>query len=186
MKGSNIRMLCFIWLPVLFYSCSETKSLEEGQYLYAGAKIKIKAAPPLSHSKSGALNTELQTLLRPKPNGSFLGIKVKLLLYNLAGTPKGKGLRYLIRNKLGEPPVLASYDAMEKTRTILQNRLENRGYFKDTVILDTIYKGRKLSAVYTAEIGKQYTIRNVVYPADPDSLSQNIARMARKSHDGRD
>ena len=45
MKGSIIRMICFLWLPVLFYSCSETKSLEEGQYLYDGAKIKIKADP---------------------------------------------------------------------------------------------------------------------------------------------
>ncbi len=38
MKGSIIRMICFFWLPVLFYSCSETKSLEEGQYLYDGSK----------------------------------------------------------------------------------------------------------------------------------------------------
>ena len=181
MKGSYIRLLCLIWLPVLFYSCSETKSLEEGQFLYTGAKIKIKADPALSRSKARALNTELAGLLRPKPNGSFLGIKFKLLLYNLAGTPKGKGLRYLIREKLGEPPVIASYSAMEKNRAVLQNRLENRGYFKDTVILDTIYKGKKLSALYTAEIRKQYTIRNVTYPSSPDSLSQEISRMADKS-----
>jgi outer membrane protein insertion porin family len=181
MKGTIISAICFIWLPVLFYSCSETKSLEEGQYLYDGAKIKIKSSVPLPRSKSKALNSELSELLRPKPNGSFLGIRFKLLLYNFAGTPKGKGLRYIIRNKLGEPPVLASYSAMEKNRAVLQNRLENRGYFKDSVLLDTIYKGRKLSAVYTAEIGKQYTIRNVVYPSGTDSLSVFISRMARRS-----
>jgi outer membrane protein assembly factor BamA len=181
MKGLILRLLCFFWLPVFFYSCSETKSLEEGQYLYNGSKIKIKAVPALSRSKSRKLKAELEGLLRPKPNGSFLGIRFKLLLYNLAGTPKGKGLRYLIRDKLGEPPVLASYSAFEKNRTVLQNRLENRGYFKDTVLLDTIYKERKLSAVYTAEIGKQYSIRNLVYPSGPDSLSQEIARMAPRS-----
>src|SRR5450755_2039469 len=181
MNGVIIRISCFLWLPVLFYSCSETKSLEEGQYLYDGAKIKIHAAPTITRSKKRALKTELNGLLRPKPNGSFLGIKVKLLLYNLAGTPKGKGLRYIIRNSLGEPPVLASYSAMEKNRAVLQNRLENRGFFKDTVILDTVYKGRKLSAVYTAEIGKQYTFRNVVYPIpldSADSLSREINGMA--------
>jgi outer membrane protein insertion porin family len=180
MKRLIIRAICFLWLPVLFYSCSETKSLEDGQYLYDGAKIKIKAQPPISRSKSKALNTELDGLLRPKPNGSLLGIKFKLLLYNMAGKPKGKGLRYLLR-KLGEPPVLASYSAMEKNRAVLQNRLENRGFFKDTVILDTIYKGRKLSAVYTAEVGDQYTIRNITYPSDSDSLSQEISRMSKKS-----
>ena len=83
----------FLWLPVMFYSCSETKSLEEGQYLYNGAKINIKANPPISRRKTKELKTELNSLLRPKPNGSFLGIKVKLLLYNLAGKPTGKGLR---------------------------------------------------------------------------------------------
>jgi outer membrane protein insertion porin family len=181
MKGVIKKILCFIYLPVLFYSCSETKGLEDGQFLYDGAKINIKAKPALSHSDTKSLKTELDGLLRPKPNGSFLGIKVKLLLYNFAGTPKGKGLRYIIRDKLGEPPVLASFSAMEKNRAVLQNRLENRGYFKDTVILDTVYKGRKLRAVYTAEIGKQYTIRNVIYPSAPDSLSQEIARTAPHS-----
>jgi len=184
MKGLLIRMVYLLWLPVLLYSCSETKSLEEGQYLYSGAKINIKADPRLKRKKTKELKSELTTLLRPKPNGSFLGIKVKLLLYNFAGKPTGKGLRYFIREKLGEPPVLASYSAMEKNRAVLQNRLENRGYFKDSVILDTIYKGKKLSAVYTAEIGKQYTLRNIVYPDSTDSkdtLSRDIARMARRS-----
>ena len=173
-----------ILLPVLFYSCSETKGLQDGQYLYDGATIKIKADPRVSKSTGKGLKSELTSLLRPKPNGSILGVKVKLLLYNFAGTPKRKGLRYLIRNKLGEPPVLASFSAMEKNRAVLQNRLENRGYFGDTVILDTIYKGKKLSAVYTAVIGNQYKIRNVIYPIatdSADSLSINIGRMSRRS-----
>ena len=173
-----------VFLPVMFYSCSETSSLEEGQYLYDGAKIKIKADPRLTRKTTKSLKPELEALLRPKPNGSFLGIKVKLLLYNFAGKPTGKGLRYLIREKLGEPPVIAQYSVMEKNRAVLQNRLENRGFFKDTVILDTVYKGRKLSAIYTAEIGKQYTINNVAYPIPLDSadtLSREIHGMLKRS-----
>jgi len=165
----------------MLFSCSETKSLQEGQYLYDGAKIEIKAKPRIKKKERNALKDELEGLVRPTPNGSFLGIRVKLLLYNFAGTPKGKGLRYWIRERLGEPPVLASYSVMEKSRAVLQNRLENRGYFKDTVLLDTIYKGRKIRAEYKAQIGYQYKIGQVVYPADPDSLSQQIARMAKRS-----
>ena len=181
MKGSLIRWLCFLSVTGMFYSCSETRSLQEGQYLYDGAKIRIDAKPRIKKSERNALMEELEDLVRPKPNGSFLGIRVKLLLYNLAGAPNGKGLRYWIREHLGEPPVLASYSVMEKSRAVLQNRLENRGYFKDTVLLDTTYKGRKMRAKYTARIGDQYKIRNVVYPNDPDSLSQQIARMAKLS-----
>ena len=171
-------MVWFWGLSVLLYSCSETKMLEPGQYLYDGAKVNIKSDSGISRSKYNSLKHELHGLLRPKPNGSFLGIRFKLLLYNLAG--KGKGLRNLIR-KMGEPPVIASYTAFEKNRSVLQNRLENIGYFKDSVILDTVYKAKKLSAAYTAVIGKQYTIRNVSYPSDPDSLSQEIARTQSKS-----
>jgi outer membrane protein insertion porin family len=178
------RVMFLVFLPVMFYSCSETSSLEEGQYLYDGAKIKIKADPRLTRKTTKSIKPELEALLRPKPNGSFLGIKVKLLLYNLAGKPTGKGLRYFIREKLGEPPVIASYSVMEKNRAVLQNRLENRGFFKDTVILDTVYKGRKLRAIYTAEIGKQYTIRNVAYPIPVDSadtLTREIQSMLKRS-----
>jgi len=181
MNGSIIKIFCFICLPVLFYSCSETKSLEEGQYLYDGASIKIKSNPQLSRSKTRELKNELDGLLRPKPNGSFLGIRVKLLLYNLAGKPKKKGIGHFIQDKLGEPPVIASYIALEKNRAVLQNRLENRGFFKDTVVLDTVYRGKKLSAVYTAQVGQQYTIRNVVYPSGPDSLAAAIGRMEPRS-----
>lgn len=181
MKGSIIRWLCLIAVAGMLSSCSETKSLQEGQYLYDGAKIKIEANPRIKKKERNALKEELEDLVRPTPNGSFLGIRVKLLLYNFAGTPKGKGLRYWIRERLGEPPVLASYSVMEKSRAVLQNRLENRGYFKDTVLLDTIYKRRKMRAEYKAQIGYQYKIGQVVYPADPDSLSQQIARMAKRS-----
>jgi outer membrane protein assembly factor BamA len=155
--------------------------LPEGQYLYDGAKIRIHSKPRAKKSERKELHAELEDLVRPKPNGTFLGIKVKLLLYNLASTPSGKGLRYWIREHLGEPPVIASYSVMEKSRAVLQNRLENRGYFKDTVLLDTTYKGRKMRATYTARIGNQYKIRNVIYPDGPDSLSRQIARMARRS-----
>ena len=102
-------------------------------------------------------------------------------MYNLAGKPKKKGIGHFIQDKLGEPPVIASYSAMEKNRAVLQNRLENRGFFKDTVILDTVYKGRKLKAKYTAEVGHQYIIRNVIYPDGPDSLGAEIGRMQRRS-----
>ncbi|MFI5192958.1 MAG: BamA/TamA family outer membrane protein [Chitinophagales bacterium] len=181
MKMALIRLLVFFTVEAMLFSCSETKSLQEGQYLYDGAKIIIKSDPKIKKRERKDLDEELEDLLRPKPNGSFLGIKFKLLLYNAAGTPKGKGIRYWIRERLGEPPVLASYSVLEKTRTVLQNRLENRGFFKDTVLLDTTYKGRKLRAKYTAEIGYQYKIRQVVYPSDPDSLSQQISRMAKRS-----
>lgn len=167
-------------LSLGLFSCSLTKSLEPGQYLYDGAKIKIKSNPKISRADRKQLIAEMTELLRPKLNSSILGIRFKLLFYNLAGKPTGKGLRYWIRNKLGEPPVLATMTAFAKNREILQNRLENRGYFKDSVILDTASSHRKMKANYTALVGPQYKIRKVNYPSDSSTLSQQIRRITQK------
>ena len=73
MNGLILRVICFICLPFLFYSCSETKSLEEGQYLYDGATITIKSKPELSHRKSSELKKELNGLLRPETERKLSG-----------------------------------------------------------------------------------------------------------------
>ncbi|HVU83704.1 MAG TPA: hypothetical protein VHC50_02615, partial [Puia sp.] len=109
MRARIIKWLLFVTAAGMLFSCSETKHLPEGQYLYDGAKIRIHSKPRAKKSERKELHAELEDLVRPKPNGTFLGIKVKLLLYNLAGIPSGKGLRYWIREHLGEPPVIASY-----------------------------------------------------------------------------
>jgi hypothetical protein len=38
--------------------------------------------------KKKSVKTALKEVLRPKPNSSILGLRPKLYIYNLAGTPK--------------------------------------------------------------------------------------------------
>ncbi len=172
----NYRLTHLIGLLVIvfFAACDNTKYLADGQNLYVGANVKVKADPSLPKKKRKALESEMTSLIRPKPNSKILGMRIKLSLYNSVDTPKGKGLRYLIKNKLGEPPVIASYETLSQDRAVIQNRLENRGFFKDTVTLDTVVKHRKLTANYTAQLQHQYTIRNISFPDDNSVLSRNI------------
>ncbi len=179
MRKRLSKFLLPAWL-ILVCSCSQTRMLEKGQYLYDGATIKIKADPNITKSQKSTLNTELASLVRPNPNSSVLGIRFKLLVYNAFGKKK-KGVGAWIRRKIGEPPVLASYSISEKTRSVLQNRLENRGFFRDSVTMDTVYKGRKMKVKYTAQVYNRYRIRNVTYPPDTDTLGVNIGRMKRFS-----
>ncbi len=176
------KRLYFIVAAAFFISCNEARYLEQGQYLYDGADVKINSLGKTSKSKRKALKSEMEGLLRPKPNGKILGVRFKLWVYNIAGTPKGKGLRYWLKNKVGEPPVLASMPAFEKNRAVLQNRLENRGYFKDTVSMDTAARKKRVHVTYTATIGDQYTIRKVSFPNDSSTLGKEIGRItARRS-----
>ncbi len=170
------RFLYFFGLiaVVFFAACDNTKHLAPGQNLYVGAELKVKADPKISKSRAKALESDMKSLIRPKPNSKILGVRLKLSLYNSVDTPKGKGLRYFIKNKLGEPPVIASYNTLIKDRDVIQNRLENRGWFQDTVTLDTIVKHRKFTAVFTAYVHNQYTIGTVAFPKDSSVLSRNI------------
>ena len=157
-------------------------TLQPTKNLFVGAKVNMKADPKIKKKNSKALASEMSSLIRPKPNSKILGARVKLALYNSVDTPKGKGLRYLIKYKLGEPPVIASYSVLEKNRAVIQNRLENRGYFHDTVMLDTTIHHKKLTATYDAYIGRQYTIRKIMYPRDSGILSKRIRNSRGNKH----
>ncbi|BAV10337.1 surface antigen [Filimonas lacunae] len=164
---------------VLACACSNTKYLKGNQQLYTGATVKIESTGKVPNKKE--LKNELSGLLRPEPNSSFLGLKIKLWAYNIAGNPTGKGLRYWLKYKFGEPPVLASLSAFEKNRAILQNRLENRGYFGDTVTFDTSVKSRRAYVTYTAAVRDQYQLGKVTFKLDSSELGKGIARTTRRS-----
>ena len=153
-------------LVLLGAACNESKHLAEGQTLYTANVVKIQSSVPLSHRRTKELKVDLNQLLRPNLNSKILGIRFKLWIYNIAGTPKKKkGFKHWLKYKVGEAPVLATSKVIEKNREILQNHLENKGYFGDTVISTAPVKDKHLTAVYTAQIGTRYTIHNVSFSA---------------------
>ncbi|HZE85038.1 MAG TPA: hypothetical protein VE035_12065, partial [Puia sp.] len=176
-----IYFLCFVFLGV---ACNESKYLGAGQNLYAGNKVGIQSSAKITNKQSKQLRGELTDLLRPRLNGKILGIRFKLWIYNIAGNPKkSKGLKHWLKYKVGEPPVLVTPGLLGKNRDVLQNHLENKGFFRDTVIQSgTVKKKNLLTAVYTAQIGPRYTIRNVIYPADTnEGIDRQIDTLKRRS-----
>ncbi len=163
-------------------SCQESKYLGKGQILYAANKIVVKPSVKTPRKKIKEIRSELQGLLRPRLNAKILGIRLRLGIYNFAGhTTRNKGFKHWLKYKVGEAPVLVSPSIIEKNRAVLQDRLENKGWFFDTVTVETPVKNKKLTAVYTAEIGAQYTIRNVTYPKDTDQLGKRIDTLQKHS-----
>ncbi len=180
MKG--LQYIAYVFAVTLMVSCSATKNIPENDALYVGSKIKFKPASDSVKYDSKDLGDELETLLRPKTNASILGMRYKVMLYNLAGTPTGHGLRYFIKNKLGEPPVLASTVNLEKNKEILENRLENKGYFRSPVRFDTVVKKKKMNVTYSATVNERYKIREVTYLIDTFTpFGRNIDRLSKNS-----
>ena len=162
-------------------ACSNTRYLPKGEKLYIGADIKIEGDSLIKNEKK-ALRTELKGLIRPKPNSVFLGLRPKLLAYNIAGTPKkAKGLRHWLKYKIGEPPVLASNVGLQNNRLIIQNRLENRGFFHALVKGDTTSNKRKVKANYRAVPGPQFLINSVTFITDSSLLEKAVTATAAKT-----
>ncbi len=170
--------VCVIMIGV---GCSNTKYLPAGESLYTGAKVKLDA-PKLKKGQRKNIKKELQALTRPKPNSSILGLRIKLFAYNIAGKPKKKGSPAAwLKRKFGEPPVLLSAVNLEKNVKILDNHMENQGYFHVDVTGDTVIKSRRATAIYTVKTGIQYTINKVIYPADTSDITKAMGVAAKKS-----
>jgi outer membrane protein insertion porin family len=174
----HLKYLLIIFL--LFSACSNTKFLPKGQKLYLGNKVKIEDKN-VTKSKAKALSTELQALVRPIPNGSILGLRVKLWIWNKTQTTKTKGIRHWLHTKFGEPPVFVSAVDIDKNSSILENRLQNEGYFQAQVDGDTVSKKKTSKVVFTAQTGPAYKIRKVSFPKDTDDLDSAIIASAPKT-----
>jgi outer membrane protein assembly factor BamA len=163
------------------FGCSNTKYLPEGDLLYTGSSVKVKDSV-IKKKDRKALENELEDILRPKPNKKILGLRPKLLIYNLAGEPKkDKGIRHWLRNKIGEPPVLFSQVDLDYNVAVLRNFSENRGYFKTRVSADSTARNKRVTAEYTVWPKRQYKIKSVQFPEDSSALGKTIARTRRRT-----
>ncbi len=171
-----VRLSLLFSITVCIYSCSVTKSIPPNDALYTGSDVKLRSIKDSSKVKEKTLQGELESLVRPAPNKSFLGIPFKLMIFNMVDTPKAnKGLKYWLKYKVGEPPVLASSVNLEKNRQIMENRLENNGYFHSEATVDSTVKNKKMHATYVALLTKQYKIKNTYFPTD-SGFMYNIMR----------
>ncbi|MEQ8808581.1 MAG: hypothetical protein RIE59_05890, partial [Imperialibacter sp.] len=107
-------MKAFIKIPVFvaacfvagMVSCRVKKFIPEGELLYTGSKIDLKAETKVRHLSE--IEDELETVMMPEPNSKILGIRLGLLAHYKAQR-KHPGLYYrFINKKIGEEPVYMS------------------------------------------------------------------------------
>jgi outer membrane protein assembly factor BamA len=163
-------MRVYITIVVLLFIISGcAPKLPPGENLFIGSKVKVEGGKNAKERK--ALRSELAGLVRPRPNTTFLGIRFKLLAKRIP----------FLGKKMGEPPVLASSVNFQKNNEVLQNRLQNRGYFHAIVNFDTTTRRRKTKVTFKAQVGTQYTINAVSFPVDSSELSKAIAGTAKRT-----
>ena len=179
MKINNMSYKYFlgsIILILFLYGCGNAKYLDEGELLYIGGEVEVQGkGEHITKAEKKRLEANMEALLRPNPNTSFLGLRPKLWFYNIAGgEDAGRGVGGWIKRNLGEAPVLFSQVDLEYNAELIEGYAENRGFFNAVAVADSVRENKKVKALYGVELGNQYIIKELFFPADSIPLSGAI------------
>src|SRR5690606_22684955 len=176
----NNYILLFFTISMLF-NCSGTRHIPERDLLYVGHTIDIEKGEESKKTRKG-IKAELDGLIRPKPNKSILGMRPSIFFYNIFPVvEKDSGFKYWVKYRLGKEPVLMSKVDLEYNRKVIQNHVENIGFFNAESKADSTKNGKKAKANYTVKLHNQYIIKSVVFPTDSMLLSKEINKLQQES-----
>ncbi len=165
----------FFLMPIIIclLSCNPATLVPKGDALYTGATITIKDSA-LSKKELRNIIAKTSPLVRPLANSKFLGMRIKLFLFHLAGdTSQHNFVRKFLR-KSGQAPVLLSSVNVEYNVKVLKNFMINSGYFQAEASGDTAIKNKKGHAYYTLVPGPVYSIKEVHFQTDSSALGSAV------------
>lgn len=173
-KRQLLRCVAMLPVMLLIVACNPALHLADNQQLYTGATVTVDVADLTSATKK-ELEVFAEGLIRPRPNSSVLGIPFKLMVYQFAGgNEDAKGWKGWLRKKFGEAPVLYSRVDPAFTSRLIQNELDNQGYFRARVDFDTVHQHKAVNVKYTVHPGRVYRINEVLFPTGTGSLEEVI------------
>lgn len=176
---------------VVTTACDTTSRLADDETLYTGVK-KLEIIPTGKEKLPGAMLGNVKEAINVPPNNPmpFMSpykrtpFPFKLWIYNTVGD-SAKGFKGWLYKHFSEPPVLIS-DVRPEVRTqMIEEILDNNGYFGSTATYDILYskKNPKMAKVlYNVRVSSPYRIDTVIYLDRKDSPICNfIDSLARKS-----
>lgn len=179
---SIIMMMVF----VCFISCSTTKKLGPDETRYTGLG-KFEVMTPEGVKLPGALESELKSTGQTDANdyilAPFIKIPLGLWVYN-NWNDSAKGLKGWLYRKWVKDPVLISEVKPEIRAKLMQQLLDDNGYFGSQVVYNIEHdkKDEKLASIgYTLHVPKPYRIDSILYLKENSGLNRFIDSVARKS-----
>lgn len=172
-RGGRVSIPFLLSAIVLLASCTGMKYAKEEKPMLTGFSVKWQE-PPVQDRKE--VTRELEELMQPVPNRSFLGMRPTVALHNMVKEPpEPKGLANTLRNKIGSAPAYLSDAPLADITGAMVNRLKNHGYFNATSDFAVDRKGRKAKVTFTVSAGTPYRIRNIAYADSANELDRQIA-----------
>ena len=158
---SLFSLLATCLIAVSFFSCSTTKFVPQGQFLFDKVRLECDAEEVNVSSLSG--------YVRQQPNARWFSLmKVPLGIYSLAGRDSSKWVNRMLQ-RFGEEPVIYARDLALRSRNDLMYALRNQGYLGAYVLMTEEKKKKKLKLNYRLVPGEKYYVRSVEFDIQ-DSL----------------
>ena len=184
-KRQFIFITAFIFLMILA-ACSTTRRLEPGETRYTGlGNFKVETAD--GKKLPAALSDELKKTGETDANNyiiaPFIKIPLGLWVYN-NWNDSSHGLKGWLYRKLVKQPVLISDVKPDLRVKLMEQLLDNNGYFGSTVSYDVEYakfNKRKAAIGYTLHVTDPYTIDSIIYLNRPEPLCNYLDSVAKLS-----
>lgn len=164
-KWGGYKVFLFVFIVMLFYSCSPVKYVGEREYLLNKVTVKTES--------KDVSKTEIKKNIRQKPNTRILGVaRFHLGLYNLSGRDGEKKFNKWLRN-IGEAPVIYSDFLTERSKLQILQYLHNKGYYEAEVEDTVIFKKKRANLEYRVCPGEVTRIAEFDYK-DKYNYTANI------------
>lgn len=184
MKSLRFILPCVAML--IATACSTTRRLGADDILYTGVKKTI-ILPDSGQKLAPGLDADVKEAVNVKPNNCLISPSLRypfplgLWVYNNWPNPP-KGFRHWLYEKLVEEPVLIS-DVRPEVRTeMIDQILDNHGYFRGHASYELAQgkNKKKASIIYKVNTGPQYYIDTIYSMPDTLRLYHLIDSVVRK------
>lgn len=187
MLKNTLKVIVALLLLAVVVSCSTTRRLSVDDPLYTGVKW-VKITTGKGEKMPSSVKEAVKEAVNVTPNNSLMSpyirhpFPVGLWVYNNWDSPSS-GFKHWLYEKLVEEPVLLSDVRPDARVKMINEMLENNGYFAADVSYELI-KGRnpkKVKIAYNVISGKAYRIDSVELLPDTSHLNHVIDSVVVKS-----
>lgn len=172
-------------IALVAVSCSTTRRLPEGEILYTGVKkVDVVTADGLP-APSGMVD-DVKAAVKVAPNNCLISPSIRypfplgLWVYNNWPNPE-KGFRHWLYEKLVEEPVLVSDVKPELRTKMIDEILDDNGYFHGHADYELIQgkNPRKARILYKVETGSPFLLDSIELLPETSRLNSMIDSLAR-------
>ena len=181
MREKRLYQILILSLTILLSACSTTSRIPNDELLYTGVK-RFDVTPIKDEKIPGDVQSQVENAVNVAPNNSLISpymrypFPVGLWVYN-HWDANSKGLKHWLYDKLVETPVLVSDVRPEVRVKMIEQILENNGYFSSSSSYELLQgKNKKKAKIKYTVTPKNATNKKVSFK----SSNKNVAKVNAK------